>query len=797
MLTIRADSTALTPALEYFLSDSQWIELRGEGISGIALKLIDSFGKGQVKQELAVPTEDRSNQRRPARMLGNLPSYATSFVGRDDEIAEVVELVRLHRIVTLTGVGGVGKTRLAVRVAAQLAEEYPDGVWMVELAPVGDPAAVPDAIATALGITPQSGRSVTDAIAEALSGQRLLVVLDNCEHVLDAAANVVQAILSRTETVMAIATSREGLRVTAEHLWPVPSLDVLGGASSSAVQLFVERAGAVKPGFHIGGAEDAEAVTNICQRLDGIALAIELAAARMVSMNAQELLARLTDRYRLLSGARRGLERHQTLRHAVQWSYDLLADDERTLLGRCAVFAGGFDLAAAHNCCGGDFDEYVVLDLLDALVRKSLVTAEQVAGHTRYRLLETIRQFAEEQLAVTGAIEAMRDRHASYFGDQAIAHWNIWDGPRQREAIDWCNVEFANLREGFRWSADRGDLDAAAAIAAHTTMIVWVANRFEPAGWAEEILDAAAAADLRQLPRLYAAAVYVLYTGRAEAAVNHARTTLRLQSDARYDAFDPAWTEIRGTIAQLVSGVDPESLFPVFTRLAAQSGLAHVLGSIQGAYWQIRWMLQQRPFTNRDDEAHVLAEKALAAAQGCANPWLIATALLNCGMAFATTDPDRAMSTLREGLGYTREHRASYIEGLFLNQIAMLEGRVGDVEEALEMFDRAVESFHRGGNFIGVAGALADLTVLLERMARQETAATILGYLAISKYWWVPARLQQRLRDALGAQRFDECAALGAAMQPGAAAQYAREQIQLERGKLGAVSRTPTRSKSD
>ena len=392
-------------------------------------------------------------------------------------------------MVTLTGVGGVGKTRLAVRVASQLAAEYRDGVWMVELAPVGDPAAVPDAIATALGITPQSGRSVTDRIAEVLSGQRLLVVLDNCEHVLDAAASVVETILARTATVAVIATSREGLRVTAEHLWPVPSLDVRAGVNSSAVQLFVERAQAIKPGFHVGGAADAETVTNICQRLDGIALAIELASARMVSMNPQELLARLTDRFRLLSGARRGLERHQTLRHAVQWSYDLLADDEQTLLGRCAVFAGGFDLAAAaHICGGGDFDEYAVLDLLDALVRKSLVTAEQVAGHTRYRLLETIRQFAEEQLAATGAIEPMRDRHARHFGDQAIAHWNIWDGPRQREAIDWCDVEFANLRAGFRWAADRGKLGIAAAIASHTTLLSWALQRFEPVAWVEEIL---------------------------------------------------------------------------------------------------------------------------------------------------------------------------------------------------------------------------------------------------------------------------------------------------------------------
>lgn len=309
---------------------------------------------------------------------GNLPPQTTSFVGRELEVAELTELVHAHRLVTLTGVGGVGKTCLALQVAAALTDEFPDGVWLVELAPVGDPAAVPDAIAAALSITPQPGLSVTDSIAEALVGRRLLIVLDNCEHVLDAAAEVVEAILASTAAVTLIASSREGLRVDAEQLWPVPSLDVRAGATSPAVELFVERAQAVNPAFAPDGEADTAAVTEICQRLDGIALAIELAAARMVSMSAQDLRDHLGDRFRLLAGSRRGLERHQTLRHAVTWSYDLLDDDERSLLNRCSVFADGFDVAAATHVCGGDLalDEFAVLDLLDSLVRKSLVTVD-------------------------------------------------------------------------------------------------------------------------------------------------------------------------------------------------------------------------------------------------------------------------------------------------------------------------------------------------------------------------------------------------------------------------------------
>ena len=383
---------------------------------------------------------------------------------------------------------------------------------------------------------------MTDSIAQALAGRRLLMVLDNCEHVLGAAGDLVETVLARAATVTVMATSREGLRLPAEQLWPVPSLDVGGGVNSAAVELFVERARAVKPGFAFGQAARPRRWSEICRRVDGIALAIELAAARMVSMSPQDVRDHLGDRFRLLSGSRRGLERHQTLRNTVQWSYDLLDDDERAVLGCCSVFAGGFDLAAATHLCGDGSDEYAVLDRLDSLVRKSLITAEQVGGHARYGMLETIRQFAEEQLAATGPIDEVRDRHARYFADQAVAHWDMWDGPRQRVALDWVDIEFANLRVGFRWAADRGDLATAAAIAAHTVMLGWHLLRYEPIGWVVEILDAATAADVRQLPRLYSAASVYSQIGHPKAAVGYAQTAVVLAADPRYDPFEPGVT---------------------------------------------------------------------------------------------------------------------------------------------------------------------------------------------------------------------------------------------------------------
>ena len=356
---------------------------------------------------------------------GNLRAATTSLIGREAEAGEVHAAVKAHRLVTLTGVGGVGKTRLALEVAGRLVDEFPDGVWFFELAAVADPAAVPDAVAAVLGIIQQPGKSVSESVAAALEGRVRLLVFDNCEHVLDVAAGLVEAILAHSATVKILATSREGLRVADEQLWPVPSLDVGAGIDSAAVSLFIERAQAVSPGFSVANADEAAAVVEICRRLDGIPLAIELAASRMASMTVSEVRDRLDRRFRLLVGSRRGLERHQTLRHAVAWSYDHLEDGEKTLLDRCSVFAGGFDLESACAVAGFSDapDEFAALDLLDALVRKSLLVADRSAGRTRFSMLETIRQFAEEQLVAGGEAAEIRAAHYDQI-DQARTKLN-------------------------------------------------------------------------------------------------------------------------------------------------------------------------------------------------------------------------------------------------------------------------------------------------------------------------------------------------------------------------------------
>ena len=478
---------------------------------------------------------------------GNLRPPTTSLVGREADLAELETALKAHRLVTLTGVGGVGKTRLALELAARSAFSFQDGVFVIELAAVGDPAAVPEAVATALGITQQPGLSVADSVAAALEGRSRLLVFDNCEHVLDAAADMITAILSNSATVRVLATSREGLRVSDEQLWPVPSLDV----DSSAATLFVERASAVAPAALL--AEADEAVIEVCRRVDGIPLAIELAASRMQSMSVTELRDRLDDRFRLLVGSRRGLERHQTLRHAVQWSYDLLGEAEKHLLARCSVFAGGFDLFGACAVTGSD-DEFATLDLLDSLVRKSLLVADSSSGRTRFSMLETIRQFAEEQLVQTGEADDARSAHARYFAGREADVMALWDGPRQREAYEWLNVELANLRGAFRWAADNDDLNTAVTVANFAAFLgIWL-EQYEPVGWAEELIDRARAVDHRRIPQLYVMAAMCYATGRVDDSLGYATAGRQAIECGRFDEvpyeFEVAFSASYATMGQ-------------------------------------------------------------------------------------------------------------------------------------------------------------------------------------------------------------------------------------------------------
>jgi predicted ATPase/DNA-binding CsgD family transcriptional regulator len=706
---------------------------------------------------------------------GNLPQHLSSVIGQEETAAAVAELVRSGRLVTLTGVGGVGKTRLAVETAAEIAGEFPDGVWMIELASLDDDTPIPEAIATVLGITPQRDTPLIDTVAEALAGQRLLLVVDNCEHVLAAAAKAVGTILGLSGHVRVLATSREPLALDGETVLPVMPLTLEGGMTSDAVTLFVERARAVRPVFGLREPETANAVTEICEAVDGLPLGIELAAARMAAMSAVEVRDRLADRFRLLRGSDPVPDRHLTLRHAVEWSYELLTSDEQQLLRITSVFAGGFDLTNLGAVIDGA-DEIDVLQRLDSLVRKSLVVADHTVTRTRYRLFETIRQFAEDRLAEAGAREVTRDRHAAYFAHEAAVRWETWNGPGWRDAVDWVDGELGNLRAGARWSAARGDLDVATDLAAHAALMGFSIQIFETLAWAEELLGPATAADVRRLPRLYTAAGYACFAGRAEAARAHAHRATELETDARYDACEPGYASFVEALGAVYCG-DLDNYIELTGDVAERYGADRAYGL--AAY------VDGLQSAGRTEEALALTEQSVAAARAIGNPYWIAYALWIAGMAFSRADARRALAAWDEGMSFVRDQRVQFFEGFIARDAARLHTTYGEPEAALGLFAEAITAFQRAGNVPQLVITLASVPALFERLDRPAPAATLLGALTNepSSLHHVPelAELGDRVRPALGARRTEELVATGAAMDLGDAAVYTRQQIEVAR----------------
>jgi predicted ATPase/class 3 adenylate cyclase len=430
----------------------------------------------------------------------NLPLQVTSFVGREREMADVRRLLATTRLLTLTGPGGTGKTRLALQVAADLGDRYAQGAWLAELAAVADPAQVPNAVAAALGVQGEPGRPLADTVLAALRERELLLVLDNCEHLLDACAALADRVLHACPRVQLLATSREALGIAGEVSWRVPSLALPGpaGAPSAAtltqfeaVQLFIQRAVAVQPAFRVTN-QNAPAVAQICTRLDGIPLALELAAARVRALPPAQLLARLEDRFRLLTGgSRTALPRQQTLQAAVDWSYDLLSGQEQALFDRLSVFAGGFALEAAEAvCAGAGVDELETVDLLTRLVDKSLVAAEELPdGTARYALLETLRQYGRARLVAGGGAAALHERHAAHYLALTEEAESALEGPQQAAWYDRLEREHDNLRAALGWWIDRQDASHALRLAGVLWLLWWFRGyNNEGEAWLDRVL---------------------------------------------------------------------------------------------------------------------------------------------------------------------------------------------------------------------------------------------------------------------------------------------------------------------
>jgi len=724
-----------------------------------------------------------------AEGAGNLPLQMSSFIGRERELEQATIALRQARVVTLTGPGGVGKTRLALQAAGQIAERFSDGAWLAELAPVRDPVLVDDAVAAVFSVTARAGQDTRDALVEFLRAKELLLVLDNCEHLLEAAAALAEALQRSCERLEILATSREALGIEGEQLAPVPPLatpasdaDLATVRESEAVRLFAERVAAVKPGFQVT-AQNAAAVAAVVRRLDGIALAIELAAARVPAMAVAELARRLERSFAVLAAGPRGaVGHHQTLRATIDWSFQLLAGAEQVLLARLAVFAGGATLEAAEAVCGGDgIDRDDVFELLAGLVARSLVVAEDKGPGTRYRLLETIRQYGEERLSEAGEAERWRARHAGYYAG-LIPRVRLHEHDSQAEVF-WAvrvSAEQDNLLAAWSWALGTGNVGTAFQImAGFAPAEVWTNYPLVLDG--ETALELPGAAGHPGYPLALAVAA-VFASNRAD--VTGAEELSRRAADASARQATPDW-RVEATICAARQNIAAATgAFIDAARLAEQAaGLAQAGGDLADASVDLATAAVAHVLAGDDPGAVPLASEALALARQTGAPALIATSLLSVGLAVAETDPAQARACLRE----SRELSAAlgYQSGYDISRAAAIALLTGDRLATLELGRSAIRGLGWGGDRRRVGLVLYIIAAALAA-TRPEAAAIIRG--AAETHVGQPVRTAQRIRSAvtaaLGEERARELGARGADMDWDQALAYTLTQISLALSEL-------------
>ncbi len=472
------------------------VELRNLGLH----RLRDLTRAEHIYQVVAQRLPDRFPALRSLEVVpNNLPRQLTTFIGREREIAEAKRLLAETHLLTITGPGGSGKTRLSLEIGARLLSEYPDGVWLVEFAHLADPARVPQVLATALSVREEADRPLLVTLVDHLRPKRVLLLLDNCEHLIDACAGLADTLLRGCPEVKILPSSREALGLTGEVVFRVPPLSLPDSrlvpalerlAEYEAVRLFVDRAIAVKPDFTLRD-DTAAAVVQICRRLDGIPLAIELAAARVRTLSVQQITAHLDERFRLLTGgSRTALPRHQTLRGLIDWSYGLLSEAERELFRRVSVFVGGWTLEASVAVCAGvDVDRYDIVELLGRLVDKSLCLIDGEGSDPRYRLLETIRQYGFEKLAETSEGQVVRARHRDFYLGFAEDAEPRLQGPEQVAWLQRLEADHDNLRAALRWSLDCDETEAALRLGSALSLF-WDTRGYVREGreWLDELL---------------------------------------------------------------------------------------------------------------------------------------------------------------------------------------------------------------------------------------------------------------------------------------------------------------------
>jgi predicted ATPase/transcriptional regulator with XRE-family HTH domain len=735
---------------------------------GTLAQLADALALSPADRErfeaaAARPAQPR-RRKSAAPASHNLPSKLTSFIGRVTEIGEIARLVRCRRLVTLVGSGGVGKTRCALQVAANATRTFVDGVWFIELAPIADPSLVAGAIAQAIGAPRSPDRAPLENVVGYLKRKQLLLLLDNCEHVVDEAGNVAAAILYACPGVRILSTSREALRVAGEDVYRMPSLEL-----ASAVTLFADRALSVEKRFELSD-KSRPHVDEICRRLDGIPLAIELAAARVNVLSPQQLVQRLDERFRVLTGGdRSALARHQTMRALFDWSYDLLSDDEQRVFRALSVFAGGFTLQSATAVC--DEDELVVLERLSSLVEKSLLEAKPVEGGTRYHFLESMRHYARERLDAleklrgSGERETLARHHAEYFLDQALAADERYGTGSMLAWLARAELELDNDRAALSWALSRGNDAVLGGALAGALSGLWVnaGLAIEGRNWVELALERVSEAEQPHVAaRLWLALSVLSFGQRKHDAAERATRLYASVGDApgaaraqRVLAFalmlmgrlDEAKAMIEPALAASRAYGDASN---VAFCLVVQAPIAGLRGDVRGA--------------------RELYAQALAAYKTLGNE--AGTALVLGDMAeleFADGHPERALRAVSEALEiHVRGKNAVHIAMSHTNGTAYRIA-LGDLTGARESAREGLRMSRQTRLELGIAVALQHFAVLAVLGGDARHGARLLGYVN-SQYkelgiereateQWGYEKLMAALRETLSA---DESAALAA-----------------------------------
>lgn len=694
------------------------------------------------------------------QLPNNLPHQLTSFVGREQEAEDIRELVRSTRLVTLTGVGGCGKTRLAVQVAADLLEEFPDGVWLVDLATVTDAALVPQVTATALELPEEPGRALRDTLTDYLQSRHLLLLLDNCEHLLSTVAPFTHQLIQSCPKLRILATGREALGLPGETAWRVPSMALPEpGAKPTveelsrfeAVRLFMERVTAIQPNFSLTE-QNAPFVQQICQRLDGLPLAIELAAARARVLSVEQLAARLDDRFRLLTGgSRTALPRQQTLRALIDWSYDLLSEPEKTLARRLSVFSGGWTLEAAEAVCkdegGRRKDESHpasdssliphasslevhpssfrlhpsdVRDLLTALVEKSLVIEEEMGGVSRYRLLETIRQYCRDRLVEAGEADAVRARHCEFYLHRAEQAYT----PLAAGDVDWLRriaTDYDNFRSALTWCADRSDAADSGLKIAGALLWYWFGRGEYTEG--REHLERALQRGTDAAPLLRARAL------NGAGAMAHGMGDYEHAIDYHSQAID------------------------IFRARDEKREIAFSLAGI-GA---------QQVCLCRFDEAKTTLEEGLTLARELGDRWVMGLLLLNLAEAvWHLGEKSIAEALCAECLLIGRETENVLWTAYAFNGLGATATARGDYNRARELYASALHLFREVGDFRNAAYSLEGFARIAVFEAQYARAARLFGAAEtlrekIRSPWTPPDRLEytpylERLNEVYNAE---------------------------------------------